>query len=270
MSRNKLNVKKIVIGYLVSPFSASINTSEYDLDELRNHLSDYGWNIIRYLEGKEKELYHTAPWLIQDYYKKILLEKTTVCSINKIRAKEILTGEKFDYIRSNPSPKWDTYSLFYGSYSCEPYVRTYYDLHPTEEDLIEYIEEHIDVEEYRKELQSIKEKSLQLCTQENKIYQQSLLKQKNEKQKIVDLTDRMYSLPDLIKEYHCTSNAKRVILEIVKDESYLVPSAIEELLTRIKNNYNGLNNEEYLSIIGVVLRLQSNEVEKNNKLKKFL
>lgn len=289
MSKKKenLNANDLIFGKLITPI-------DIELDELTTYGEDNTWcweGDINYIEyASYRELDHNN-------YEDIVIKRPTIGRIKThSKATEILTGEKFDYVimywglsyrgawedfereikyKPNRRGTLDAYILI------DPRRKYNYSKDVTPENLLQYMQNHVDIEEYRKKLQRIKERSLDLRLHGEKLYkertqrekQQELadkqlqeLEEKLAKKRNIDLFDNALLLPDLLNEFHCTNNAKKIMFEIIKDDSYMTQSTIEDLLKRIRNKYPNLTEHEYLSLVGVILKLSSNP----NKNKPYL
>ena len=282
-----INVNDLIFGKLITPI---------DIDS--TELTKYGEFNSSVWEGKSEYIRYARYYeLEEDNYEDVIIKRPSIGKM-KIHSKatEILTGEKFDYVimywglsyrgawedfereikyKPNRRGILDAYILI------DPRKKYSYSKEVTPENLLKYMQNHVDIEEYRKELQQIKERSLDLRLHGEKLYkertqrkkQQELadkqlqeLEEKLAKKRNIDLFDNALLLPDLLNEFHCTNNAKKIMFEIIKDDSYMNKSTIEDLLKRIRNKYPNLSEHEYLSLVGVILKLSSNP----NKNKPYL
>ena len=286
--KDNLDAKNLVFGKLITPI-------ELDSDEL----TEYGQDNIDYWDGSRDYFrYVNFGELSCDDYEDIVIEKPTLGKIRKYsKATEILTGEQFNYVITYNGIVLDRIS----SYDIDIFIgRKYKTSHKksldayvlidvvrgedneskkvTSENLFEYMEEHIDVDEYRRKLQEIKERSLELRLDVKQAYKERKQKEKQErliekqerkikeqkaKEKEIRLTENVLLLPDLIEEFDCSNNAKKVILEIIRNDSYAKLTTIEDYLRIIRKQYPNLTEEEYLSIVGIILRM--NPSTDNNK-----
>ena len=57
---------------------------------------------------------------------------------------------------------------------------------------------------------------------------------------------------------------------MIKNESFMQTSKIEDLLEKIRNKYLYLNEDEYRDVVAVVLRVQSSTCINNDKDKGYL
>ena len=258
----KIDINSLYIGKLIAPYKIICG------EEI---LTTYGMKNINY--WKENKV--TQEWdLVLDEHPDILIvdpERRLFKTDKKVT--EYLTGEQFDYksfydyteykdgervgkvryITERKEDDWDAYVRIDTTVPCKP----------NSSDLLEYVEDHIDVDEYREELRRIKAISTNLRLEsQNSISNKPYLVEKSTDQIEYDLKERILLLPEIVKQYRCSEKATKVLFDVVKDESYLVPTPIDKLLKRIKDKYKGLNNNEYLSVVGVILKLQLNEEEK--------
>ena len=282
-----INVNDLIFGKLITPINID-----------STGLTKYGEFNSSVWEGKSEYIEYASYRELAKYnYEDVIIKRPSIGKM-KIHSKatEILTGEEFDYVimywglsyrgawedfereikyKPNRRGTLDAYILI------DPRKKYSYSKEVTPENLLEYMQNHVDIEEYRKELQQIKERSLDLRLHGEKLYkertqrekQQELadkqlqeLEEKLAKKRNIDLFDNALLLPDLLNEFHCTNNAKKIMFEIIKDDSYMNQSTIEDLLKRIRNKYPNLSEHEYLSLVGVILKLSSNP----NKNKPYL
>ena len=289
--KDNLDASDLVFGKLITPINI-------DTDEL----TEYGEENIRYWEGSYSCFeYANFGELKCDDYEDIIIEKPTLGKIKKYsKATEILTGEQFNYVITYNGMifeieigDWDIDFNFYRGRKYKPSNKKSLDAYVlidvvrgednkskkvTSKNLFEYMEEHIDVDEYRRKLQEIKERSLELRLDVKQAYkerkqkekekriiekQEKLIKEQKAKEKEIRLTENVLLLPDLVEEFDCSNNAKKVILEIIRNDSYAKLTTIEDYLRIIRKQYPNLTEEEYLSIVGIILRM--NPSTDNNK-----
>ena len=268
--KDNLDAKDLVFGKLITPI-------KLDSDEL----TEYGKDNIDYWDGSRDYLrYVTDGEFFWNRYEDILIKKPTLGKIKKhSKATEVLTGEQFDYVITYYGRDYDFgHERYYLERRYKPSRKGALDAYvfidverksrndsktPTSENLLEYMGKHVNIEEYRKELQEIKERSLNLRLHGEEVYKERSERQEQDKQKEIKLTENILLLPDILDDLHCTDNVRMKIFEIIKDDSYYKLSTIEDMLKKLRKKYPNLSEEEYISIVSVMLRMNSST--ENNK-----
>lgn len=161
---------------------------------------------------------------------------------------EFLTGEQFKYVEYFPGEAFSEHEVL------DAFAFRYHNL--SDQDLYDYIEKHSDVESYKRKLQRIKE----FCYEKSgQTLKEEFIKQNIKSNKIKLMEN---CLDELMKYPQLSS----ICLEILSSEdAYLKSSPIDVVLNRLKEKYPNLTNEEYTEIVIILLKLQSNEAEKNKE-----
>lgn len=260
--KDNLDAKNLVFGKLITPI-------KLDSDEL----TEYGKDNIDYWDGSRDYFrYVTNGEFFWNKYEDIIIKKPTLGKIKKhSKAIEVLTGEQFDYVITYYGRDYDFgHERYYLERRYKPSRKGALDAYvfidverkirndsktPTSENLLEYMRKHVNIEEYRKELQEIKERSLSLRLHGEEVYKERSERQEQDKQKEIKLTENILLLPDILDDLHCTDNVRMKIFEIIKDDSYYKLSTIEDMLKKLRKQYPNLSEEEYISIVSVMLRM---------------
>ena len=210
----------------------------------------------------EKEIAHTYifdPDMSVLNRRKIIIEKPKFTLLKKPKqVTEFLTGEQFDCVKmgnigmESSHEELDTFVLL-----------KYHIGKLSTEDLYEYLEKHIDKEAYGKELRELKIKS-------KANHMKSLHQKEYEKYIEKVLPERALLVNDLLDQFNCNVKVRQTCLEVIRNESFMQTSTIEDLLEKIRNKYPYLNEDEYRDVVAVVLRVQSTTCINNDKNKSYL
>lgn len=193
--------------------------------------------------------------------RKIIVEKPKFTLLrNPKQVTELLTGEQFDCVKmgnlgmESSHKELDTFAIIDYGYNLTS---------PTSERLYKYMEEHIDKEAYGQELRELKIKS-------KANHMKSLHQKEYEKYIERVLPERALLVNDLLDQFNCNTKVRQVCLEVIRNESFMQTSTIEDLLEKIRNKYPYLNEDEYRDVVAVVLRVQSTTCINNDKNKSYL
>ena len=193
--------------------------------------------------------------------RKIIIEKPKFKLFKKPKqVTEYLTGEQLDYAVvdcvdvESPQKELDAFVLI----DYKHFFKS-----PTTEELYQYLEEHIDKEAYGKELRELKIKS-------KANHMKSLHQKEYEKYIEKVLPERALLVNDLLDQFNCNIKVRQVCLEVIRNESFMQTSTIEDLLEKIRNKYPYLTEDEYRDVVAVVLRVQSTTCINNDKNKGYL
>ena len=254
MSKNKLNIYNL---YYIDLYTVKSKEGYITLQRLDNMIRrDGDWK-----EKKTCYSYRFSPDMSVLNRRKIIVEKPKFTLLrNPKQLTEFLTGEQFDCVKmenlgmESSHEELDTFAFLNYGYNLTS---------PISEELYKYMEEHIDKEEYRKELINLKTKS-------KADHMKSLHQKEYEKYIEKVLPERALLVNDLLDQFNCNIKVRQVCLEVIRNESFMQTSTIEDLLEKIRNKYPYLNEDEYRDVVSVVLRVQSTTCINNDKNKSYL
>lgn len=241
MSKNKLNIYNL---YYIDLYTVKSKEGYITLQRLDNMIRRDG-------DWKEKKIcysYRFSPDMSVLNRRKIIVEKPKFTLLrNPKQLTEFLTGEQFDCVKmgnlgmESSHEELDTFAFLNYGYNLTS---------PTSEELYKYMEEHIDKEEYRKELINLKTKS-------KADHMKTLHQEEYDRYLKEILPERTLLLDTLFDQYKCSINVKRACLEVIKSNTFMKQSTIEDLLLNLRNKYPSFNDEEYSTMVLIILRIQS-------------
>ena len=256
MSKNKgiLNIHNL---YYLDLYTVKTKEGYISLQRLDNMIHrDGDWK-----DKKTCYSYRFSPDMGVLNRRKIIVEKPKFTLLrNPKQVTELLTGEPFDCVKmgnlgmESSHKELDTFAIIDYGYNLKS---------PTSEKLCSYMEEHIDKESYRKELQELK-------AQSKANHMKSLHQKEYEKHREKVLPERILLLYTLLDEYNCSNNVRQVCLDVVKSELCMKTITIEELLLKLRNKYPYLNDAEYREVVTVILRIQSQMNDTDEKYSKAM
>lgn len=200
------------------------------------------------------QLYCCVDRLLNDTCDKIAVKEIMIYKPELFKktkeVKEYLTNESFNYImRKNNKLK-----IYNDDVSSFVLGGSYYKI-PSSYDINEYVKKHSDVVKYKKELQDLKKQA--------KKYYLEVFEEEKQEDYIADVTRQLLQV----------SNDSKIIsmcLDIIDKFNIqeLKNNTIDELINRIHIINPELSDDECMSIIIVLLKLQ-NKMNTKNKIKTY-